>query len=176
MTFQAQVWSTLSTIDVGQHIEKKGNLSYLSWAWAWSTLMSHYPASTYIVQADEHLPDGSVMTNVAVTVSDGENAVSRDMWLPVMDNRNNAIIGPTSRQISDTRMRCLVKAIAMHGLGFYIYAGEDLPSEKMANETQLARLRAFDLDAKQLAWLERGGITYEQAAKAIKKLEEAENE
>ena len=49
------------------------------------------------------------------------------MWLPVMDNRNNAISGPTSRQISDARMRCFAKAIAMHGLGHYIYAGEDIP-------------------------------------------------
>jgi len=49
------------------------------------------------------------------------------MWLPVMDNRNKAVPNPTSRDISDARMRCLVKAIAMHGLGAYIYAGEDLP-------------------------------------------------
>ena len=52
------------------------------------------------------------------------------MWLPVMDNRNNAISNPTSRQISDAKMRCLVKCIAMFGLGHYIFAGEDLPSEK----------------------------------------------
>jgi DNA polymerase III alpha subunit len=49
------------------------------------------------------------------------------MWLPVMDNRNKSIVNPTSREISDARMRCLVKAIALHGLGLYIYAGEDLP-------------------------------------------------
>tara|TARA_R110000824_G_scaffold158571_1_gene332562 strand:- start:90 stop:419 length:330 start_codon:yes stop_codon:yes gene_type:complete len=49
------------------------------------------------------------------------------MWLPVMDNRNKSIANPSSRDISDARMRCLVKAIAMHGLGAYIYAGEDLP-------------------------------------------------
>jgi len=62
------------------------------------------------------------------------------MWLPVMDNRNNSIQNPTSRAISDQKMRCLVKAIAMHGLGHYIYAGEDLPKAESISETELKAL------------------------------------
>ena len=116
-------WKTLSAIDVSKNIEKKGNLSYLSWAWAWSTLMEHYPDSNYTYCPPSFLENGTCEVNVSVTVKEKTHS----MWLPVMDNRNKAVPNPTSRDISDARMRCLVKAIAMHGLGAYIYAGEDLP-------------------------------------------------
>lgn len=128
--FPARVWSELSGINVNDHTDKKGNLTYLSWAWAWATLMSKFPASTYKVLPNVTYTDGSVETWVSVTVTEGEESLARDMWLPVMDNRNNAIVNPTARQISDTRMRCLVKCLALFGLGHYIYAGEDLPSEE----------------------------------------------
>ena len=62
------------------------------------------------------------------------------MWLPVMDNRNKAVPNPTSRDISDARMRCLVKAIAMHGLGAYIYAGEDLPAPTTITPEQIKKI------------------------------------
>jgi hypothetical protein len=131
-----EVWDTLSKVDCSEHIEKKMNLSYLSWAWAWGVLMEHYPNAQFTFQAftDElgimrdamFYPDGSASVHVTVSIGD----LARSMWLPVMDNRNNAISNPTSRQISDAKMRCLVKCIAMFGLGHYIFAGEDLPSEK----------------------------------------------
>jgi hypothetical protein len=121
----AEIWKTLSTVDCSKHIEKKGNLSYLSWAWAWGTLMDHYPQATYKVHKERHAPDGTVECRVTLTIDD----CSRMMWLPVMDNKNNAIKNPDLRKISDTRMRCLVKVCALFGLGHYIYAGEDLPQE-----------------------------------------------
>ena len=68
------------------------------------------------------------------------------MWLPVMDNRNKSIVNPTTRDISDARMRCLVKAIAMHGLGIYIYAGEDLPEStktEVVSEEQSSEIKAL---------------------------------
>jgi len=68
------------------------------------------------------------------------------MWLPVMDNRNKAIVLPTARDISDARMRCLVKAIAMHGLGIYLYAGEDLPAavqDAVVTSEQAAKLKSM---------------------------------
>ena len=68
-------------------------------------------------------PDGSASVHVTVSIGD----LARSMWLPVMDYKNNAIANPSARQISDAKMRCLVKCIAMFGLGHYIYAGEDLP-------------------------------------------------
>lgn len=124
MTAKKQnVWQTLSAVDVSDHIEKKGNLSYLSWAWAWGVLMDHFPSSDYQIMSPVKHEDGTVTVWVSLTVEGKE----RRMWLPVMDNRNNAIKNPDARKISDATMRCLVKAIAMFGLGHYIYAGEDLP-------------------------------------------------
>ena len=127
------VWKTLSSIDVSDKTEKKGNLSYLSWAWAWGKLMENFPQATYVFTEWEY-PEG-IYKDVLI-YDDGTCSVeceikieelSRKMWLPVMDYRNNAIPNPSSRQISDTKMRCLVKCLAMFGLGHYIYAGEDLP-------------------------------------------------
>ena len=130
---KSNIWGTLSQIDCSKHTEKKGNLTYLSWAWAWGTLMKHYPTARY--QFTDHKDHNGNITDIQV-YADGSASVectvtieelSRTISLPVMDHRNQAIQNPNSRQISDSKMRCLVKAIAMHGLGFYIYAGEDLP-------------------------------------------------
>lgn len=124
----SKAWVTLSKIDCSKHVEKKGQLSYLSWAWAWATLMDEFPASTFEMHDDRFLPDNSVMVSCTVTVE----GMPRTMWLPVMDNKNLAIKNPDARKISDAKMRCLVKCIAMHGLGMYLYAGEDLPETEPA--------------------------------------------
>jgi hypothetical protein len=138
----SNVWKTLSAIDCSKHVEKKGNLSYLSWAWAWQTLMEHYPDATYEYSDPMTLCGETVEVSVAVTVE----GITHTMWLPVMDNRNKSIVGPTSRDISDARMRCLVKCIAMFGLGIYLYAGEDLPSavkDAPVTGNQAAQLKAM---------------------------------
>jgi len=114
-------WQILSQVDVSAQIEKKGNLSYLSWAWAWSKLMDKFPDSTYWYGGVTYFGETAEVT---VTVKVKE--IQHTMWLSVMDNRNNAIKNPTSRDISDARVRCLVKAIAMHGLGLHLYMGEDI--------------------------------------------------
>jgi len=128
----SNTWETLSAIDVSKHVEKKGGLSYLSWAWAWSTLMEHYPDSDYTFNDPIELLNDTAEVQVTVTVQ----GVARTMWLPVMDNRNKSITNPTTRDISDARMRCLVKCIGVHGLGLYLYAGQDLP--QAAQEAQNA--------------------------------------
>jgi hypothetical protein len=145
------VWKTLSAINVNDHVEKKGTLSYLSWAWAWGVLMEHYPDAAYAFDDPISLPDGSCEVWVTVTI----DGISRRMWLPVMDNRNNSIANPSSRHISDTRMRCLVKCLAMFGLGHYIYAGEDLPAAP-ASEEQIASVKE---------WIENKSITAAQVKK-----------
>ena len=127
-SFNAKVWQTLSAINVNEHTAKKGQLTYLAWTWAWATLMDHYADSDYSFRDDMVHADGSVEVWVDLTVSDGTSSTTRSMWLAVMDHRNKAIINPDARQIADTRMRCLTKAIAMFGLGHYIYAGESIPS------------------------------------------------
>lgn len=126
------VYKRLSGIDCSKHVEKKGKLSYLSWTWAWGILMDHYPESSFVFHPDETISDGTVMVSCTVTVE----GKSHTMWLPVMDNFNKSIVSPTTRQISDSRMRCLVKAIALHGLGLYIYAGEDLPEAAIKSEQE----------------------------------------
>ena len=116
------IWKKLSAIDVSAKIEKKGRLNYLSWAWAWGELMDNYPSATYSFLPNEYHVDDSVTVHCTLTVE----GLTRSMWLPVMDNKNNSVSNPTSRQISDTKMRCLTKCIAMFGLGHNIYAGEDI--------------------------------------------------
>ena len=117
------IWQTLSAVDCSEHVEKKMGLSYLSWAWAWGILMDHYPEAQYAFDDELQHKDGSMETRCLIKIGD----CKRIMWLPVMDNRNNAIKNPDARAISDARMRCLVKTLALFGLGHYIYAGEDVP-------------------------------------------------
>ena len=126
LTF-GRVWQTLSSVNVNEKTDKKMNLTYLSWAWAWGILMEHYPFATYTFDEEATSSNGTVMTNCTLTIGNLE----RSMFLPVMDYKNNSIANPTSRQVSDTRMRCLVKCMAMFGLGHYIYAGEELPDSKV---------------------------------------------
>jgi len=122
-TFQS-VWKTLSAIDCTDKAEKKNGLTYLSWAWAWGIMMEHYPEARYDFLVEERDDANTCTVWCKVTINDLE----RMMWLPVMDYKNKAIANPDARAISDTRMRCLTKCLAMYGLGHYIYAGEDLPS------------------------------------------------
>jgi hypothetical protein len=125
-----EVWDNLSKIDCSDKIEKKMNLSYLSWAWAWGVLQEHYPQAQYLFYQGENdvpyvqYPDGTAEVRCRVSIDN----LNREMTLSVMDYKNNAVQNPNSRQVNDTKMRCLVKCLAMYGLGHYIYAGEDVPS------------------------------------------------
>lgn len=123
MTKAKEIWSTLSKVDVSNKTEKKGNLTYLSWAWAWGVMMEHYPQATYKFKEPMVFNDGSMMVFVKVSIDE----VSREMWLPVLNYKNQAIQNPSAMDINTARMRCLTKCLAMFGLGHYIYAGEDLP-------------------------------------------------
>jgi len=144
-TTYASIWATLSQVDVTDRIEKKQNLSFLSWAWAWGTLMEHYPQAEYSFQEPaEARNDGSVMVYCTVTI----DGLSRQMWLPVMDFKNQAISNPDCVQVNKAKMRCLVKCLAMFGLGHYIYAGEDLPSAEADKAAELERKQKAALEEK----------------------------
>jgi hypothetical protein len=129
------VWETLSAINVNENIEKKNGFSYLSWSWAWATLMDHYPHAEFYFENQSgefgdlnndgviRYADGTAEVRCVLTVED----ITHTMWLPVMDYKNQAIKNPNARDINDAKMRCLVKAMSLFGLGLYIYAGEDLP-------------------------------------------------
>lgn len=127
--FAHEVWTKLSAINVNQHTEKKVNLTYLSWAWAWGVLMEHYPESEYEIHPEITLDNGSVECRISLTIKSEAHTLTRMMWLPVMNHKNQAISNPDAVAINKTRMRCLAKCIAMFGLGHYIYAGEDIPHQ-----------------------------------------------
>jgi len=128
----SSVFETLRCIDVSEHIEKKNGLSYVSWAWAWDTLMKLYPTANAEVHEDRNsrpwFDDGNTgWVKVSVTVE----GITRTEYLPIMDYRNKSIPAEkiTSFDANTSVQRALTKAIARHGLGLYIYAGEDLPPE-----------------------------------------------
>ena len=118
-----KTWKTLSEVNVNNDKERKGRFDYLSWADAWKHVQQNTESATYELHDDIIYPDNSREVRCSVTI----DGISHMMWLAVMDNNNRAIKNPDARAVNDARMRCLVKAIAMHGLGLYIYAGEDLP-------------------------------------------------
>ena len=123
----SKVWNTLSKINVNDMTEKKGNLTYLSWASAVEVLSNNFPDNDFETSFSK-LEDGTVMTYCKLVIREGEQQMSKIMWLPVMDHRNNAVANPDARKISDAMMRCLAKTVAMCGLGLYVYRGEDLPT------------------------------------------------
>lgn len=123
---QEQVLSLLSK-NVNEHTEKKMNLTYLSWAWAWAEALKSDPQASYKIEmfGDKCYMDinGTAMVFVTVTMF-GKPMTCQ---LPVMDHRNKAILNPDAFAVNTAIMRCMTKALSLHGLGLYIYAGEDLP-------------------------------------------------
>jgi len=118
-------------INVNDHTEKKNGLTYLSWAWAWAEVLKIDPAATWDVHTfgptDDPRPYMRVGKTAMVFTTVTIKGVKRHCQLPVMDHRNKAIPEPDAFQVNTAIMRCMTKAISMHGLGLYIYAGEDLP-------------------------------------------------
>lgn len=142
------LFETLSAINCNGHTENKNGLTYLSWAWAWGEFRKVCPNATYEVYKDEHnnpfiKTSEGYMVFTKVTPGAPWNEGTLEMWLPVMDSNNEAmqdhdrevktkyktitVKAADMFDINKTIMRCLTKNVAMFGLGFYIYAGEDLP-------------------------------------------------
>jgi hypothetical protein len=135
-------FSVLRKVNVNDHIKKKNNLSYLSWAYAVDELLQLDPSATWEYRFGKQPVVTAMDTTVFLDVPYvriGDTAmvfctvnafgVSRTAQLPVMDHRNKPIPNPDSFQLNNAMQRCLVKAIALHGLGLYIYEGEDIPEE-----------------------------------------------
>ena len=127
------LFNELNSINVSDKIEKKGGLSYLSWAWAWGELKKRCPEASYTVYENAdglfyHHDGRTAWVKVGVTV----NGLEHIEYLPVMDMRNQSIKleNITSTAVNKSVQRALTKAIARHGLGLYIYAGEDLPEDE----------------------------------------------
>lgn len=144
-------------IDVSDHIEKKMGLSYLSWAWAWdemkkidetasiqihqfvdtellSELASKQPITPELIEALPMIDYKKDKAGATVKVSVTLNGRTETETLPVMNFKNKAVANPDAMEINKAHKRCFVKALALHGLGLYIYAGEDLPQEPKEKE------------------------------------------
>lgn len=126
-------FKALNDINVNDKTEKKNGLTYLSWAWAWGELKKMFPDSTYTVYENSegwnYFTDGKTCwVKTGVTV----NGIEHIEYLPVMDFKNKSISAEnvTSFDVNKAIQRSLTKAVARHGLGLYIYAGEDLPEEE----------------------------------------------
>lgn len=174
---ESSIFKTLNAINVNDKVEKKSNLTYLSWAWAWAEVKKSYADASYSVVFDPRTDkpyffDESlgymVMTSVTI------EGRTLEMWLPVMDGANQAmknqsyeyttrygvktVDSATMFDINKTLMRCLTKNLAMFGLGLYIYAGEDLPESRevkvatpKAVAPKKANLKALDVDDENWA-------------------------
>ena len=131
------VFATLNAINCNEHTEKKGNLTYLSWAWAWKIVKSHFPDASYTIYENpdgwNYFTDGRtcwVKTGVSI------QGLEHIEYLPIMDARNQSIPieSVKSTDVNKAIQRSLTKACARHGLGLYIYAGEDLPDSADAQQ------------------------------------------
>jgi hypothetical protein len=123
-------YTELRKINVNEHIEKKNGLSYLSWAWAVDTLLQQDPSATWDYKEPKQFGD-TLMVFCSVTAF-GKTMTSQ---LPVLDFRNKAILNPDAMAVNTAMQRCLAKAIALHGIGLYIYSGEDIPESEKVEET-----------------------------------------
>ncbi|HDR4483514.1 TPA: DUF1071 domain-containing protein [Bacillus cereus] len=177
-------FSKLAQIDCTEHVEKKGRFSYLSWAWAVKKLREVDSTATWEVKRFDGVPylktDCGYFVEVEVTVQ----GLPLSQIHPILNNQNKPIAEPNSFDINTSIQRCLVKAIALHGLGLYIYAGEDLPEiqEEMITAQQVG---AIKLNIKKLASLRKvdedtikghlgikdvAELTLKQAEEVLKKL------
>ena len=166
---QEDLFKRFVQLNVNEHTETKNDLTYLSWAWAWQEALRICPTATYeirnfpdkdgVSRCYQYDPILGYMVFTSVTI----NGLTREMWLPVMDNTNKTLLDheytyttrngektvakATMFDINKTIMRCLTKNLAMFGLGIYIYAGEDLPIEigEPITAKQIARMRELEI-------------------------------
>lgn len=130
-------YNELAAVNVSGRVEKKNGLSFLSWAWAWAELKKRYPMSYYTIYESRdgwnyHSDGRTCWVKTGVTLVDGDSSLEHIEYLPVMDARNRSIPANavTSFDVNKAIQRSLTKAVARHGLGLYIYAGEDLPEDE----------------------------------------------
>ena len=141
-----EVWETLSKIDVSPYLDTKGQFSYLSWSYARAILSHFYPQYRVIWLPSEKFEDGTMMLHCRVEI----DHLSREHWLPVYDNKYNAIKNPNADDIQDNMQRCFVKTVALFGLGIQVFHNGSGTQEELQlenpNETskeQLAKALIF---------------------------------
>ena len=146
-------YNEIRKINVNEHTDKKGKFTYLSWAWATDQLLQLDPMATWEYQSPMQFGD-TLMVFCSVTAF-GKTMTSQ---LPVLNHQNKAISNPNAMDVNTAMQRCLAKAIALHGLGLYIYAGEDVPDEPTPDLTELMNtwteriLQAKDMEGLKAAY------------------------
>jgi len=162
------------SLNANEKTEKKGNLTYLSWAWAWAEFKKIYPEAGYRIKkfGENNLPYVQDETGYMVFTEVEADGIKYEMWLPVMDYRNKALkIGEaTMFDINKTIMRCLTKNLAMFGLGLYIYAGEDLPEKKETTQEEINEVKEAIKKIDNLEELREAYKKYKGKGKDIEKL------
>ena len=143
-------------LDVNDKVEQKNGMNYLSWSFAWSEFCKVYPNATYKVLKDQNMncAFGNEKQGYMVytEVNNGFGLI-HEMWLPVMDFKNKSMLNPSTFDINKAVMRCLVKNLAVFGLGLYIYSGSDLPENVETESQKQARLEKEEKE--KLALLEK---------------------
>ena len=181
------VWETLSKTDVTKQVELKKNFSYLSWAWAWAYLKNIYPDATFEKHTfrdnqDNPLPfmrDTKGHTYVAVSVT--IKGLTHTEIHYVMGNKNESLTHPTGAEVNKALQRCLVKAIAFHGLGLSLYAGEDLPLETEDDYDDIIDQfnNAADVEDLDSCWVSNktriGGLSQTSKQRVTNAFKEAKN-
>jgi hypothetical protein len=169
----------LRKLNVNDHTEKKGRFTDLSWAWAVDQLLQNDPSATWEYSEPKSFADGTMMVFCSVTAF-GKTMTS---MLPVINNLNKPISNPNAMDVNTAMQRCLVKAIALHGIGLYIYAGEDLPQEdvepvdvkalvaKIASSKDMDELKTTFAEAYKAANKDKAALTEINTAKEARKAE-----
>lgn len=166
----------LAAINVNDHVEKKAGFSYLSWPFAVTQLRQFDPTATWEVRRFDGLPflvtEAGVFVEVAVTVQ----GVTLSQIHPVLDGRNRPLMAPSAFDINTSIQRCLVKAIALHGLGLYIYAGEDLPQVSVvaANDPEPVDAPAEQPPARPTLVSDRRPVKRADGGERISKAQQAQ--
>ena len=144
------VFHKLKDIDVSKLAEKKGKFDYLSWAHAVREMLKEFPTATWEVHEYDGMPYMQTTTGYYVKVSVTIEDIVRTQIHPVLNNRNQPIDNPNTFQINTSIQRCLAKAIALHGLGLVLFAGEDLPNNITDKQEKEITKLANDLKKKKL--------------------------
>jgi len=162
-------FTELNNINVNDKTEKKGNLTYLSWAWAWGEVKKLHPDAIYTIYENKdgwnyHTDGRYCWVKTGVTI----NGIEHIEYLPIMDYKNNSIPleKVTSTDVNKAIQRSLTKAVARHGLGLYIYAGEDLP-ESDREEVKEEKISAKEA-AVMKAMLEKKNVNIEKLCEQYK--------
>jgi hypothetical protein len=175
------IFNELNSLNVNNFTQKKGQFTYLSWAWAVRELLQVDPQATWEVHEwgieGSRQPYMQTEAGCFVQVTVWSGGIARTQVHPVLDNRNKTIEKPNAFEINTSIQRCLAKAIALHGLGLYIYAGEDLPNEDPVTKEEIDALMLLASDVspeieKQVSdSISGGNITRSNYIASFKKLE-----